>query len=75
MRIEVNKYNQRVLIPSEDKWLLRKEEQEQPVEERNYSQCVYIADVLTLEDCENMYIEADLEVIDENQGTGEFIFG
>jgi hypothetical protein len=31
MEIKINEYNQRVLIPSNDKWLLRKEEQEQPI--------------------------------------------
>ena len=66
MEIKINEYNQRVLIPGNGKWLLRKEEQEQPIEERNYSQCVYIADVLTLEDCIQMYVEVDLEVTDEN---------
>ena len=54
-----NEYGQRVLIPSDGKWLLAVEEQELPEEERNYTQALYIANVLTLEDCERMYIETD----------------
>lgn len=55
--IITNEYGQRVLIPSDGKWLLAVEELELPVEERNYTQAIYIANVLTLEDCERMYIE------------------
>lgn len=61
--IVTNEYGQRVLIPSDGKWLLAVEELESPVEERNYTQAVYIADVLTLEDCERMYIETDKQEI------------
>lgn len=63
MMIVTNEYGQRVLIPSDGKWLLAVEELESPVEERNYTQAVYIADVLTLEDCERMYIETDKQEI------------
>jgi hypothetical protein len=66
MMIITNEHGQRVLIPSDGKWLLAVEELELPVEERNYTQAVYIANVLTLEDCERMYVEADkLEEIEE----------
>ena len=66
MTIITNEYGQRVLIPSDGKWLLAVEELGLPVEERNYTQAVYIANVLTLEDCERMYVEADkLEEIEE----------
>lgn len=61
MTIITNEYGQRVLIPSDGKWLLAVEELESPVEERNYTQAVYIANVLTLEDCERMYIEVEKE--------------
>lgn len=57
MIIVTNEYGQRVLTPSDGKWLLAVEELELPVEERNYTQAVYIANVLTLEDCEKMYME------------------
>lgn len=57
MIIVTNEYGQRVLTPSDGKWLLAVEELEFPVEERNYTQAVYIANVLTLEDCERMYVE------------------
>ena len=59
MTITTNEYGQRVLIPSDGKWLLAVEEQGLPEEERNYTQAVYIANVLTLEDCERMYIEVE----------------
>ena len=61
MTIIINEYGQRVLIPSDGKWLLAVEELELPVEERNYTQAVYIANVLTLEDCEKMYVEVEKE--------------
>jgi len=53
------KYGQRVLIPNDldTEWLLPIEEQDLPEEERNYTQAVYIADVLTFEDCKKMYID------------------
>lgn len=57
MTIITNEYGQRVLIPSDGKWLLAVAELELPEEERNYTQAVYIADVLTLEDCEKLYTE------------------
>ena len=57
MMITTNEYGQRVLIPSDGKWLLAVGEQEFPEEERNYTKAVYIANVLTLEDCERMYVE------------------
>ena len=63
MTIIENEYGQRVLIPSDGKWLLAVEELEFPVEERNYTQAIYIADVLTLEDCERMYVETDKQEI------------
>jgi hypothetical protein len=59
MIIVTNEYGQRVLIPSDGKWLLAVGEQDFPEEERNYTQAVYIANVLTLEDCEKMYIETE----------------
>lgn len=59
MIIVTNEYGQRVLTPSDGKWLLAVEELELPVEERNYTQAVYIANVLTLTDCERMYIEVE----------------
>lgn len=59
MMIITNEYGQRVLMPSDGKWLLAAEEQEFPEEERNYTQAVYIADVLTLVDCEQMYVETE----------------
>lgn len=59
MTIITNEYGQRVLIPSDGKWLLAAEELESPEEERNYTKAVYIADVLTLEDCERMYVEIE----------------
>lgn len=59
MKIIENEYNQRVLIPSDGKWLLAVSELELPEEERNYTKAVYIANVLTLEDCEKMYVEVE----------------
>lgn len=59
MMIITNEYGQRVLVPSDGKWLLAVEELELPEEERNYTQAVYIANVLTLEDCERMYVEIE----------------
>ena len=59
MTIIDNEHGQRVLIPSDGKWLLAVEELELPVEERYYTQAVYIASVLTLEDCERMYVEIE----------------
>lgn len=59
MTIIDNEHGQRVLIPSDGKWLLAVEEQELPVEERYYTQAVYIASVLTLGDCERMYVETE----------------
>lgn len=59
MIIITNEYGQRVLIPNDldTEWLLPIEEQDLPEEERNYTQAVYIANVLTLADCERMYVE------------------
>lgn len=57
MIIVTNEYGQRVLTPSDGKWLLAVEELEFPVEERNYTQAVYIANVLSFEDCKKMYVE------------------
>lgn len=65
MKIIENEYKQRVLIPADGKWLLAVEEQELPIEERYYTQAVYIASVLTLEDCEKMYIETDKPEIEQ----------
>jgi hypothetical protein len=59
MTIIDNEYGQRVLIPSDGKCLLAVEERHLPEEERYYTQAVYIASVLTLEDCEKMYVETD----------------
>lgn len=59
MTIITNEYGQRVLIPSDGKWLLAVAELELPEEERNYTQAVYIANVLTLEDCEKLYVEVE----------------
>lgn len=57
MIIVTNEYGQRVLTPSDGKWLLAVEELEFPIEERNYTQAVYIANVLSFEDCKKMYVE------------------
>lgn len=57
--IVTNEYGQRVLVPSDGKWLLATDELELPEEERNYTKAVYIADVLTLEDCTKIYTEID----------------
>lgn len=65
MKIIENEYKQRVLIPADGKWLLATEQQELPIEERYYTQAVYIASVLTLEDCEKMYIETDKPEIEQ----------
>lgn len=65
MTIITNEYGQRVLIPADGKWLLAVEELEFPVEQRNYTQAVYIANVLTLEDCEKMYVETDEPEIEQ----------
>jgi hypothetical protein len=59
MTIITNEHGQRVLIPSDGKWLLSVDEVEFPEEERNYTQAVYIANCLTLADCERMYVETD----------------
>lgn len=59
MTIIENEFGQRVLIPADGKWLLAIDEQELPIEERYYTQTVYIANVLTLADCERMYVETD----------------
>lgn len=59
MIIKTNEHGQRVLIPADGKWLLAVEELELPEEERNYTQAVYIANVLTLADCERMYVEVE----------------
>ena len=59
MTIITNEYGQRVLVPADGKWLLAVSELELPEEERNYTQAVYIADVLTLEDCEKLYMEVE----------------
>lgn len=65
MTIIDNEHGQRVLIPSDGKWLLPAGEQELPVEERYYTQAVYIASVLTLADCERMYVETDKPEIEQ----------
>ena len=54
MTIITNEYGQRVLVPSDGKWLLAVEELEFPEEERNYTQAVYIANVLTKQELEEM---------------------
>ena len=59
MTIITNEYGQRVLVPSDGKWLLAVAELELPEEERNYTKAVYIANVLTLEDCEKLYTEVE----------------
>ena len=59
MMIIENEYGQRVLIPSDGKWLVAVEELELPEEERNYTKAVYIANCLTFEDCERTYVETD----------------
>ncbi|MFQ6744811.1 MAG: hypothetical protein ACLRFN_02420 [Alphaproteobacteria bacterium] len=59
MTIIDNEHGQRVLIPSDGKWLLAVDELELPEEERYYTQAVYIASVLTLADCERMYVETE----------------
>lgn len=67
MMIITNEYGQRVLIPNDldTQWLLPVEELELPIEERNYTQAVYIANVLTFEDCKRMYVETDKPEIEE----------
>lgn len=59
MTIITNEYGQRVLVPSDGKWLLAAEELELPIEERYYTQAVYIASILTLADCERLYVETE----------------
>ena len=61
MIIVTNEYGQRVLIPSDNKWLLAIEELEFSEEERNYIQAAHIANVLTLTDCERMYVEVECD--------------
>lgn len=68
MMIITNEYGQRILIPSDGKWLLAVEELELPEEERSYTKAVYIANVLTFADCEKMYMEADKEPKEEVNG-------
>lgn len=59
MFIITNEYGQRVLMPNDldTEWLLPIAEQDLPEEERNYTKAVYIADVLTFDDCKKMYVD------------------
>lgn len=59
MIIVTNEYGQRVLMPNDlgTEWLLPVDELELPEEERSYSKEVYIANVLSFEDCKKMYVE------------------
>ena len=61
MFIITNEYGQRVLMPNDldTQRLIPVEELELPEKERNYTQAVYIANVLTLADCERMYVEIE----------------
>lgn len=55
------------LIPSiEENWLLDKEELEKPEEFRYYFKEAYLPPTMTLEDCEEKYIETDKEVNNDN---------
>lgn len=61
MFIITNEYGQRVLMPNDldTQRLIPVEDLERPEEERNYYEVVYIANCLTFEDCERMYIEIE----------------
>lgn len=61
MFIITNEYGQRVLMPNDldTQRLIPVEDLERPEEERNYYEVVYIANCLTFEDCERMYVEID----------------
>ena len=61
MFIITNEYGQRVLMPNDldTQRLIPVEDLERPEEERNYYEVVYIANVLTLADCERMYVEIE----------------
>lgn len=63
MMIVTNEYGQRVLMPNDldTQRLIPVEDLERPEEERNYYEVVYIANCLTFEDCERMYVETDKE--------------
>jgi len=55
------------LIPSDStKYLVRKDELELPVEERYYFQVAYIPATMTLEQCEEIYIETEREDNNDN---------
>ena len=61
MFIITNEYGQRVLMPNDldTQRLIPVEDLERPEEERNYYEVVYIANCLTFEDCERMYVEVE----------------
>lgn len=59
MIIITNEYGQRVLIPNDldTEWLLPVDELGLPEEERSYSKEIYIANILSFEDCKKMYVD------------------
>jgi len=51
------------LIPSiEENWLLNKEDLEKEIEERYYFKFAYLPPNVTIEECEEKYIETEMEV-------------
>lgn len=51
------------LIPSiEENWLLSKEDLEKEIEERYYFKFAYLPPSVTIEECEEKYIETEMEV-------------
>lgn len=58
--------NIKKLIPTdEEKWLLAKIDLEKPEEEKYYFKFAYIPPTMTIEKCEEMYIEIEREEEDE----------
>lgn len=56
--------NIKKLIPTDaEKWLLDKEDLEKAEEERYYFKYAYLPPFMTLEDCEEKYIETEKEDI------------
>lgn len=59
MFIIANKYGQRVLVPddADTQWLVPASQKDLPEDERDCYKEVYLASILTFEDCERMYIQ------------------
>lgn len=50
------------LIPSiEENWLLNKEDLEKPIENRYYFKFAYLPATVTIEECEEKYVEVEKE--------------